>query len=94
MDTGAKYFTHLNEDEARAYLDANFPTPEPATKINEDVMPGIKIDPKGIMSQWELFDHLIWRLVIATNPKRTEGSVWYARDGIHDKIRELWELIK
>ena len=57
-------------------------------------MPEITIDPQKIMQARILFDHLIWQIVDATKPEKTEWREWYADNGISDKIKELWELIK
>ena len=57
-------------------------------------MPEIKIKTEMVMSSWTDFEHLIWRIVNTTKPEKAGGSGWYADNGISDKIKELWELIK
>ena len=57
-------------------------------------MPEITIDPQKIMQARILFDQLIWQIVDATKPEKTQSREWYAHNGISDKINELWELIK
>jgi len=57
-------------------------------------MPKITVDPKEVMATHIYFDHLIWQIVDATKPEKTQSREWYADNGISDKIRELWELIK
>jgi len=69
-------------------------TPSPLTNLKGKRMPEITINTNKIMSSPGLFDDLIWKLVKEKNPEKTAGSVWYGKEGIHVKIRELWELIK
>ena len=57
-------------------------------------MPEITIDPQKIMQARILFDQLIWQIVDATKPEKTQSREWYADNGISDKIMELWELIE
>jgi len=57
-------------------------------------MPEISFDPQKIIQSRFSFDQLIWRILNATKPEKTDSSEWYANNGISDKIQELWELIK
>ena len=56
-------------------------------------MPKIEINPKEIMTNIYHLDHLIWQIIHKANPEKAFPT-WYADGGIHDKIKELWELIK
>ena len=62
--------------------------------LKGNLMPEITIDPQKIMQSRFSFDQLIWRIVNATKPRKTDSFEWYGDNGISDKNNELWELIE